>query len=38
VQKISHRYIKDAIESPEIDYGALPDFSGELAEIIIIIP
>jgi hypothetical protein len=37
IQKISHRYIKDTLESPEIDYRALPDFSSELVEIIIII-
>jgi hypothetical protein len=37
LQKISHRYIKDAIESPEISYGALLDLSGELVEIIVVI-
>jgi hypothetical protein len=37
LQKISHRYIKDTIESPEISCGALLDLSGELVEIIIIV-
>jgi hypothetical protein len=38
LQKISHRYIKDAAEGPEIDYGALPDFGSEPVEIIVVVP
>jgi hypothetical protein len=38
LQKISRRYIKDATEGPEIDCRALPDFSGEPGEIIVVVP
>ncbi len=37
LQEISHCYIKDATESPEISYRALLDLSSEPVEIIIII-
>jgi hypothetical protein len=37
LQEISHRYIKDATESPEINYGALLDLSGKPVEIIVVV-
>jgi hypothetical protein len=37
LQEISHRYIKDATESPEISCGALLDLSSEPVEIVVVV-
>jgi hypothetical protein len=37
LQKISHRYIKDVIKSPEINYKALLNLSNKLVEIIVVV-